>query len=81
MAETAPNLNDKVTQNFVAQFLQEDKDMCERVQRGMGSSHHQGGKLLEMERIVVDFHQYLAKHLFNSPTSDLVETESANMFK
>lgn len=81
MSDSAPGDDNSPEQQFAAQFLQEDKDICERVQQGMKSSHHKGGKLLEMERIVIDFHQYLAKHLFNSPISRFHETESADMFK
>lgn len=81
MAETAPGAGDKQANEFAAQFLQEDKDICERVQKGMGSRHHQGGKLLDMERIVIDFHQYLAKHLFKSPTCAFREADAADMFK
>lgn len=81
MSEHASGENGKGSDAFTAAFLQEDKDICELVQSGMGSRHHQGGNLLEVERIVVDFHQYLAKHLFNSPVSDFRETEAAEMFK
>ena len=81
MSEYNPGKGDKASEEFAAAFLQEDKDICELVQSGMGSRHHKGGTLLEMERIVIDFHQYLAKHLFNSPVSGFHETEAAEMFK
>jgi hypothetical protein len=51
------------------------------VQGGMKSRHHKGGQLLEMERIVVDFHQYLANRLFGAPNSDYLETDAAKKFK
>ena len=81
MAESAPGKGDQASLDFTAQFLQEDKDICERVQRGMKSRHHKGGQLLEMERIVVDFHQYLANRLFGAPNSDYLETDAAKKFK
>ena len=48
-------------------FLAEDKVICERVQRGMRARRSAGGKLVEMERVVVDFHNYLAWRLFGDP--------------
>lgn len=51
---------------FVEAFFAEDKFICERVQRGMHSQHGRGGQLVEMERVVVDFHQYLATRLFGT---------------
>ncbi len=81
MSEHGPAKDGKGTEAFVTAFLQEDKDICELVQSGMGSRHHQGGSLLEIERIVVDFHQYLAKHLFNAPVCSFRETDAASIFK
>lgn len=81
MAEYAPDKSDKASSEFAAAFLQEDKDICELVQSGMGSRHHKGGTLLEVERIVVDFHQYLAKHLFGAQVSPFHESDAAGMFK
>jgi len=81
MAESAPGKGDAASLDFTAQFLQEDRHICERVQDGMKSRHHKGGQLLAMERIVVDFHQYLAKSLFGSPGSAYLETDAAKQFK
>lgn len=81
MSEYDASTRDKAGDSFTAAFLKEDKTICELVQTGMGSQHHKGGTLLEMERIVVDFHQYLAKHLFNSPVSEFHENDKAKMFK
>ncbi|MCG8590688.1 MAG: aromatic ring-hydroxylating dioxygenase subunit alpha [Proteobacteria bacterium] len=46
-------------------FLEEDRLMCERGQQGMQSRHSRGGQLVELERIVGDFHQYLGARLFD----------------
>ena len=62
---------------FTNAFFQEDKDMCERVQRGMSSKLSKGGKLVDMERVVVDFHQYLGTRLGGLPRTDLFEDEAA----
>ena len=45
---------------FIATFFAEDKMICERVQKGIASTHSRGGSLIDMERVAVDFHQYLA---------------------
>jgi len=54
----------KSEQGFSNAFLQEDKEICEAVQKAMKSKYSKGGKLLEVERIVVDFHNYLAAKMF-----------------
>ncbi len=51
---------------FTNQFLHEDKLICERVQQGMHAKKGKGGKLVSMEQILVDFHQYLAGQLFST---------------
>ncbi len=45
-------------------FLEEDRVICERSQKGMAARHSQGGQLVELERIVGDFHQFLGARLF-----------------
>jgi len=47
-------------------FLAEDKAICERVQRGARARHWNGGVLVELERIVGDFHAYLGDRLDRS---------------
>ena len=54
---------------FIATFFAEDKMICERVQKGMRSTHSRGGSLIDMERVVVDFHQYLASRVSGSTGS------------
>ena len=49
-----------------ARFLDEDRQICERVHRSMFSRGQPGGQLTDMERVLVDFHNYLANRLFDS---------------
>ena len=72
---------DKQMTKFTADFFAEDKWICERVQRGMYSKAGKGGKLVEMEKSVVDFHQYLAARLFGTPVDAFSEGENASLFK
>lgn len=65
---------------FMKAFLQEDQDICERVQRGMHSQKTSGGKLVSMEKILVDFRQYLAKQLFNAKVDERTNSEAESMF-
>lgn len=65
---------------FVDAFFAEDKDICERVQRGMQASHTEGGKLVDLERVVVDFHQYLSNRLFDTEKPKSQKTKEANIF-
>ncbi|WDE07099.1 aromatic ring-hydroxylating dioxygenase subunit alpha [Thalassomonas viridans] len=71
---------DQASQAFTRAFFREDKKICERVQKGMHSKIGKGGKLVEMERSVVDFHQYLAAMLFAAETDDFYEDENAALF-
>lgn len=48
---------------FVSAFYAEDKFICERVQTGMYSQHAQGGPLVELEEVLVDFYRYLEERL------------------
>jgi len=55
---------------FVEDFFAEDKFICERAQKSMRTRFNKAGKLVELERIIVDFHQYIGKRLFgNTPLS------------
>lgn len=72
--------NNTADNQFTAAFLKEDQDICERVQRGMYSTKSQGGKLVKLEQILVDFHQYLAQKLFSSEVDSFQETEQAKIF-
>ena len=71
---------DRIEKAFVDAFFEEDKVICERVQKGMKSTYTQGGKLVSMEKVVADFHQFLASRLFNTPVSDFYEAPQAALF-
>lgn len=71
---------DKDSQAFTEAFFAEDKAICERVQKGMYSQKGRGGKLVEMERVVVDFHQFLASRLFGSAVDPFVDHSANTVF-
>jgi phenylpropionate dioxygenase-like ring-hydroxylating dioxygenase large terminal subunit len=54
----------KAEREFVEAFFLEDKEICERVHKSMHSKFGAGGKLVELERVVVDFRHYLAKYIY-----------------
>jgi len=72
---------DKQSQALTEAFFAEDKWICERAQRGMTSKVGSGGKLVELEKPLVDFHQYLASKLFEENTDAFCEGENADIFK
>ncbi len=69
---------DPQEESFTQAFFAEDKAICERVHRGMGSRLMQGGKLVTMERVVVDFHHYLASRLSSGNPSKFFQDEAAS---
>ena len=78
LAKSRPDmLTQAVSGGFATAFLEEDRDICERAQRGMAARHSRGGQLLPIERVVVDFHHYLGwQMLGEEPPSRHVERES-----
>ena len=80
IAESLKGYDNRYVKEFTEAFFAEDKEICERVQQGMESTLSSGGKLVEMERIVVDFHQYLATRLFSSQPDDFYQAEEASLF-
>lgn len=52
------------SQSYATAFLEEDRRICERGQQGLASRASSGGRLVPLERVVVDFHHYLAWRLF-----------------
>ncbi|MCG8463977.1 MAG: aromatic ring-hydroxylating dioxygenase subunit alpha [Xanthomonadales bacterium] len=48
---------------FTQQFFAEDKAICERVQRGVNSAYAEGGALVSLEQVLVDFYAYLAARI------------------
>ena len=65
--------SDQATEQFTKAFFEEDRRICERVQRGMDAVKGRGGKLVDMERVVTDFHQFLATRLFDLPPTAFFE--------
>ena len=58
---------------FTQAFFEEDRFICERVHAGMTATKGSGGKLVDMERVVTDFHQFLATRLFDLPPTEFFE--------
>lgn len=71
----------KDEQEFTQAFLAEDKEICEMVQTNMHSHYAKGGKLLDIERIVVDFHHYIASRVFNSDVEPYYISKEAREWK
>lgn len=65
---------------FTHAFLAEDKEICERVQRGMYSQKGKGGKLVSLEQILVDFRHYIGNRLFGTAPEPFREAEQASLF-
>ncbi len=64
LARSSPDLVTRMAASgYTAAFLEEDRAICERVQTGMAARASVGGRLVPLERVVVDFHHYLAWHL------------------
>lgn len=80
LAKGASSKESKEAQAFTKAFFAEDKWICERVQKGMQARFGKGGKLVEMEKVVVDFHQFLASRLFGSQVDEFFESEQARIF-
>ena len=62
---------------FTQAFFAEDQMICERVYTGMESRISSGGKLVDMERVVVDFHQYWGGRLGQLPPTERFDDEMA----
>ena len=71
---------DSQSRAFTKAFFAEDKWICERVQQSMYSRLGRGGQLVEMERIVVDFHQYLATRLFDETCGSFHDNSKNTVF-
>ncbi len=69
--------SDQAAEQFTEAFFEEDRLICERVQRGMGASKGRGGKLVDLERVVTDFHQFLATRLFDLPPTEFYRQPKA----
>ena len=56
-----------ISNMVIPDFLPEDKTICERGQRG-ASGDFQPGRLVPMEQVLVDFHEYLVDRLGTDPS-------------
>ena len=68
---------DSSSEQFTEAFFKEDRLICERVQKGMSAVKGRGGKLVDMDRVVTDFHHFLATRLFDLPPTDFHEEPDA----
>jgi hypothetical protein len=59
-------------------YLKEDQDICERNQRAMRAKCTKGGQLVELERVCVDFQQYLGWKLFEQEPDKLHSAPEAS---
>ena len=46
-------------------LMEEDRIICERIQKGMKARHGRGGQLLELDRAIKDFHHFLGWRIFD----------------
>lgn len=61
--QSVDRVSQRIAEGYASAFLEEDRAICERAQAGMASRHSQGGRLVPLERVVVDFHNYLGWRL------------------
>ena len=61
--QSVDRVSQRIADGYASAFLEEDRAICERAQAGMASRHSQGGRLVPLERVVVDFHNYLGWRL------------------
>ena len=73
------NHRDSTSQAALA-FLEEDRVICERAQQGMTARFNRGGKLVELEQVLVDFRRYLLARHFNVTTSQLTVGANSRLF-
>ncbi len=80
ISTAAPAAGETPESQFASAFLAEDKFICERVQQGMSARRGRGGKLVELERILVDFRQFLLSRQFDTPPLPLYTSSEGQMF-
>jgi len=78
--QSGSGIEDAASIEFTQAFFGEDQWICERVQSGMHSQSGRGGKPVEMERVIVDFHQYFASRLFDERYDSFFENPVATLF-
>ncbi len=70
----------KDQKEFTEKFFEEDKNICELVQKSMNSQLSSGGLLVELERVVIDFRHYLCSRLFDKHSSHFISEEAKSFF-
>lgn len=80
LTEGSSGRNKVIKDDRVEEFLKEDKWICERVMKGMRSSLQKGGKLVSMEKILLEFRQFLGNRLFDLKATEYTESERAQLF-
>lgn len=80
LTEGSSARNKVITDEKVEEFLKEDKWICERVMKGMRSSLQQGGKLVSMEKILVEFRAFIGSRMFGLDSTEYMESEPARIF-
>ena len=76
LARSQPDaMSQMISSGYATAFLEEDQAICEQAQKGMAARHSKGGKLVTLERVVVDFHHYLGwKMIGEKPAAPHVES-------
>ena len=77
MRSSPDQVTQALSEGYATAFLEEDRAICERAQAGMAAKLSRGGQLVPLERVVVDFHHYLAWRLTGErPPGRHVETRA-----
>jgi hypothetical protein len=58
--------------------MEEDRVLCERMQKGMRARHGGGGTLVELDRAIVDFHHYLGWRLFDHELAEAWQAKTTS---
>ncbi|MEM1245845.1 MAG: aromatic ring-hydroxylating dioxygenase subunit alpha [Acidobacteriota bacterium] len=66
-----PKVRSSRSADFFEAFMEEDRVICERNQLAMSTRRARGGRMIQLERILVDFHQYLGQRLFDQEPDPL----------
>jgi phenylpropionate dioxygenase-like ring-hydroxylating dioxygenase large terminal subunit len=57
-------------------IMEEDRILCERIQKGMRARRGRGGQLVELDRAIKDFHDYLGWRLFGHELAEAWQAET-----
>ena len=56
-------------------IMEEDRMLCERMQKGMSTRNGRGGRLVELDRAIKEFHHYLGWRLFDHELAEAWQTK------